>query len=121
MNNGALSDGSDLRDLMRDVREIRAKVESRPGRTAITPQSFYEALRKVSPNLPEVPRGVLAEEHPDERPWPDNCGAWLGIAFECYQGAMDDAAAGHTESATFHEAEGAYALFQAGACLELGF
>jgi len=110
----------DLRSALIEVRAARQRLADVPGRVTITPDEFRAALRTRYPEYP-WPEPRLISGSPDDLPWPDNCGAWAYLSLDIYAVALDEAAAGNTAAATFHEAEASWALGQATACLQLGF
>jgi hypothetical protein len=111
---------TDLRSMIEQIHEVRTRLEEHHGQPP-TAQEFYAALRQRSPEMPEVPKALLVSGSPDNLEWPDNCGAWLGVALDCYQAAVDALDAGNRTGVMFHSAEGSYALTQATQCLHLGF
>jgi hypothetical protein len=111
---------TDLRSIIQQIHEVRTRLEQTHGQQP-TARDFYAALRTRSPEMPEVPTALLVSGSPDNLEWPDNCGAWLSVALDCYQAAFDAGDAGDGNGQMFHEAEGAYALTQGTQCLHLGF
>ena len=109
-------EGDVLRSALEDLRRVRTQFRELTASNPVSANDFYSAVRERSPEMKE-----LAGDHPDKLAWPDNCGAWLNVAFLCYEGAVAALKAGDRTGATFHAAEGSYALMQASSCLELGF
>jgi len=124
---GGYPRNADLYAALGEAIELRPRLEATSLR-APSAKEFYASLRTRSPELPESPRGLM-ETGPAgvdiafdaKAPWSDSCREWIDVAITCYQTALAEEAAGSSEPAMFHWAEGAYAVMQASACLRLGF